>query len=207
MIKHIIFDMGNVLTKYNMTEYIRRYADTEEAFRMIKNEVCGSVEWICMDRGTMSDEEAVASICQRIPEEFHEAAERFIREFRMEQEENPPMERLVRALKEAGYDLCLMSNTSHRFRIFSKSIAAISYINKIWISCEHGYLKPEKEAYLDFFAQFSLKPQECLFIDDSPANIEAGMRLGMEGIVYHQDTAELERRLREHGIEFLLEEV
>ena len=105
------------------------------------------------------------------------------------------MENLVRRLKKAGYDLYLLSNTSHRFHKFSKNIASISYMKGIWISCEHGYLKPEKEAYLDFFKQFALNPEECIFIDDSPANIEAAMRLGMEGIVYHQDVKELERKL------------
>lgn len=65
----------------------------------------------------------------------------------------------------------------------------------IWISCEHGFLKPEKEAYLSFFDTFGLLPVECIFIDDSPANIEAGMCLGMDGIVYHQDAAALEAEL------------
>ena len=105
------------------------------------------------------------------------------------------MEKLVRRLREAGYDLYLMSNTSKRFHKFSKNITSISYMKGIWISCEHGFLKPEKEAYLDFFERFSLKPEECIFIDDSPANIEAGMRLGMEGIVYHGNVEELERKL------------
>lgn len=197
---NIVFDMGNVLTKYSMAEYIRRYADSDEAFGIIKNEVCASVEWIMMDRGTMTDEEAVASICKRTPAALYGVIERFIREFRMEQEPNPPMESLVRRLKAAGNKLYLMSNTSRRFRRFSKNIASIAYMDGIWISCEHGYLKPEREAYLDFFDCMGLRPQSCYFIDDSPANIEAGLRLGMEGCVYHQDAAKLERKLLAAGI-------
>lgn len=195
MKKNIVFDMGNVLTKYTLSDYIRKYTDSEEGYQILRNEVCASVEWIQMDRGTLTDEEAIASICKRIPQEYHALAERFINEFRMEQEPNPPMESLVRRLGEAGYDLYLLSNTSKRFHKFSKNIASISYMKGIWISCEHGFLKPEKEAYLDFFERFGLKPEECIFIDDSPANIEAGMRLGMEGIVYHGNVEELERKL------------
>lgn len=195
MKKNIVFDMGNVLTKYTLSDYIRKYTDSEEGYQILRNEVCASVEWIQMDRGTLTDEEAIASICKRIPQEYHALAERFIYEFRMEQEPNPPMENLVRRLREAGYELYLLSNTSKRFHKFSKNIASISYMKGIWISCEHGFLKPEKEAYLDFFEHFGLKPEECIFIDDSPANIEAGMRLGMEGIVYHGNVEELERKL------------
>lgn len=195
MIKNIVFDMGNVLTGYSMAEYIYRRTDTEEERKIIKNEVCGSVEWIQMDRGILTDEEGIASICKRVPKEYHSLVERFINEFRMEPEPNPQMESLVRRLRDAGYDLYLLSNAAYRFRRFSKNIASISYMKGIWISCEHGYLKPEKEAYLDFFKQFELKPEECLFIDDSAANIEAAMRCGMHGIVYHGDIEELEKQI------------
>lgn len=195
MIKNIVFDMGNVLTGYSLAEYIRKYTDSDEANRIMKNEVCSSVEWIQMDRGTLTDEEAIASIYKRVPEVYHSLVERFIREFRMEQEPNPSMENLVRKLRETGYNLYLLSNTSRRFHKFSKNILSISYMKGIWISCEHGYLKPEKEAYLSFFEKFDLNPEECLFIDDSAANIEAAMRCGMQGIVYHGDVDMLEKQI------------
>lgn len=195
MIKNIVFDMGNVMTKYSLSDYIKKYAKSQQELDIIKNEVCSSVEWIKMDRGTISDDDAVNSIKRRVPRELHETIKRFISEFRMEQEPNPPMENLVRRLKNEGYKLFLFSNTSRRFHRFSKNIASIAYMDGIWISCEHGFLKPEREAYLSFFDTFGLLPIECIFIDDSPANIEAGMRLGMDGIVYHQDAAALEEEL------------
>lgn len=198
-VNNIVFDMGNVLTKYRLVDYITNYTENEEALLLIKNQICGSVEWICMDRGTMTDEEAIASINKRMPEKMWEMTERFIREFRMKQESNPPMEELLAELKQRGYGLYLMSNTSHRFRQFSKGIPSISYMDGIWISCESGYLKPEPEAYLDFFEKMKLNPKTCFFVDDSPANIEAGMRLGMQGCVYHQDMCELRRNLRAAG--------
>ena len=132
---------------------------------------------------------------------LNELVERFVREFRMKQEPNPPMEALLGELKEQGYHLFLMSNTSHRFRAFSKNIPSVGYMDGIWISCECGYLKPEREAYVDFFRKMKIEPQESYFVDDSPANIEAGIRLGMRGCVYHQDMPELRRNLREAGID------
>ena len=55
----------------------------------------------------------------------------------------------------------------------------------------------EPEAYLDFFRTFSLKPETCFFIDDTPANIEAAGNLGMDGCVYYGDVDELRRCLQE----------
>ncbi len=195
MIKNIVFDMGNVLTVYNAREYIYGYVDNEEDFRWIKNHLCASVEWLQMDRGTITDEEAVASVCKRIPPHLHDTVARFVREYRMVQPPNPPMEELVKELSRKGYDLYLMSNTSHRFRIFCQYIQSIAYMKGIWISCEHGLLKPEPAAYLDFFRTFSLKPEECFFIDDTPANIEAARILGMDGCVYYGDVGELRKAL------------
>ena len=86
--------MGNVLTKYKLSDYIGTYTEDEAQAALLKNQVCASVEWICMDRGTMTDEEAVRSICKRIPQSEWELVERFVREFRMKQEPNPPMEAL-----------------------------------------------------------------------------------------------------------------
>ncbi len=195
MIKNIVFDMGNVLTVYNAREYIYGYVDNEEDFRWIKNHLCASVEWLQMDRGTITDEEAVASVCKRIPPHLHDTVARIVREYRMVQPPNPPMEELVKELSRKGYDLYLMSNTSHRFRIFCQYIQSIAYMKGIWISCEHGLLKPEPAAYLDFFRTFSLKPEECFFIDDTPANIEAARILGMDGCVYYGDVGELRKVL------------
>lgn len=195
MIKNIVFDMGNVVTKYTLEDCIRRYVETDEAFAIFKKEVCGSKEWLAMDRGTMTDDEAVASICKRIPQEMHDVVKRFVGEFRMQPEENPVMENLICRLRDAGWQLYLFSNTASRFYKFSKNIPSIACMKGLWISCEHGYLKPEREAYESFFAKFNLIPQECLFIDDTPANIEAAARLGMQGIVYCGDVEELEREL------------
>lgn len=200
-IKNIVFDMGSVLTIYNAREYIYGYVDNEEDFRWIKNQLCASVEWLQMDRGTLTDDAAIASICKRVPAHLHGTVERFVREYRMVQPPNPPMERLVEELSQNGYDLYLLSNTSHRFRIFSKYIKSIAYMKGIWISCEHGLLKPEPAAYLDFFETFSLKPEESFFIDDTPANVEAARNLGMDGCVYYSDVTELRTILREKNIQ------
>lgn len=200
MIKNIVFDMGNVLTRYDAREYIYGYVDNEEDFRWIKNHLLASVEWLKMDRGTMTDEDAAASICKRMPEHLHATVKRFIEEYRMVQPPNPPMERLVEELVENGYDLYLMSNTSHRFRVFSRNIKSIPFMKGIWISCEHGLLKPEPQAYLDFFQTFSLKPEECFFVDDTPANVESAGNLGMNGCVYYGAIEELRHFMRESGI-------
>ncbi len=61
-------------------------------------------------------------------------------------------------------------------------------------------LKPELRIYETFYDTFSLEPEECLFIDDNSANIEAAELTGMKGIVYHGDVVALENTMSNYGI-------
>ena len=68
------------------------------------------------------------------------------------------------------------------------------------ISCEVKVVKPCHRIYQLFMEKFSLVPDECLFIDDSPANVAGAVACGWQGIVFHGDVAELEQKLRQLGI-------
>ena len=41
--KNIVFDMGNVLTKYKLSDYIGTYTEDEAQAALLKNQVCASV--------------------------------------------------------------------------------------------------------------------------------------------------------------------
>lgn len=45
-----------------------------------------------------------------------------------------------------------------------------------------GYAKPEKECYEILLNKYSLLPEECLFIDDSLANVQVAESLGIKSI-------------------------
>ena len=42
--KNIVFDMGNVLTKYKLSDYIGTYTEDEAQASLLKNQVCASVD-------------------------------------------------------------------------------------------------------------------------------------------------------------------
>ena len=61
-------------------------------------------------------------------------------------------------------------------------------------------LKPQHEIYELLYSRFSLRPEECIFIDDSPANIDGAQCTGMDGIVFRGDVERLRRELNEKGV-------
>lgn len=46
-------------------------------------------------------------------------------------------------------------------------------------------IKPSPEIYQLLCSKYNLKPEECVFIDDTEKNVEAAVREGMKGIVFH----------------------
>ncbi len=199
-LKNLVFDMGGVLVKTDLAAYTGRYVQSEADRALLEREVFRSVEWIALDRGTITDTEAAASICRRLPERLHFAVPELLAGWHGEPLPPDEMCGLVRELKEKGFSLYLLSNTSAKFHQFRVNIPALRWFDGVFISADCHLLKPEAEIYRRFFAFFGLQPDQCLFIDDSPANVEAGVRAGMAGIVYQGDVGELRRMLRRLGL-------
>ena len=56
------------------------------------------------------------------------------------------------------------------------------------------------EYYKRALETFRLNPQECLFIDDATLNIAGAGRVGIKGIVFHEDSEELRKKMKDMGI-------
>ena len=58
-----------------------------------------------------------------------------------------------------------------------------NYFDKLYLSYEMKMTKPSDEIFLKLLSEEGIKPEEAVFLDDGPANIETVKRLGMQ--VYH----------------------
>lgn len=202
MIRNIIFDMGQVFIHFTPEEYISRLGITGEDASLLLREVFRRVEWVCLDRGTMTEEEAVSSVCQRLPGRLHHAAESLIQGWwkgpivPME-----GMEALAAELKERGYHLYMLTNASRRVREYMNRIPAAKYMDGCVVSAECLLLKPETEIYLGLCRRYGLKPEECFFIDDAPVNVEGAYRAGLNGTVFFGDISLLRQELCQAGVQ------
>ena len=60
-------------------------------------------------------------------------------------------------------------------------------------------IKPDEGIYRRLLETYGLKAEECVFMDDNPANVETAKRLGIQGIVftgYEETRQKLEEMLR-----------
>jgi putative hydrolase of the HAD superfamily len=67
-------------------------------------------------------------------------------------------------------------------------------------SCYIHFRKPEEGIFRVALAVTQRKPEECVFIDDRPLNLEAPRRLGMS-VIHHQSPDQLRADLRNLQVE------
>ena len=201
MIKNIVFDMGNVIIRFDRDAFIDRFGVSEEERKILLREIFLSPEWVMMDRGTLTDEQAADILCPRVPEHLQDIARKLIGFWDRPILEVEGIEPLIEELKGKGYGIYLLSNASCRQPDYWQRVPAARFFDGTLISYSVKLIKPMPEIYEKFFEKFSLKREECFFIDDSPANIEASLYVGMPGAVFHNDIRRLRRDLRAAGVD------
>ena len=201
-IKNIIFDMGEVLIRFDRQTFLNRHAAgcTPEERTFLLREVYLSAEWIMQDRGTHVPAETVKILCRKIPEHLHTVVEGLVCHWYDDILPVDGMKDFVKELKENGYGIYLLSNAASDHPVYWERIPGHEYFDDLCVSAFEGFLKPQPEIYRRAVEKFGVLPQECVFIDDVPSNIEAALNAGMNGIVFHGDLKELREKLSGLGV-------
>lgn len=197
MLKNIVFDLGNVLVSFDPESILAHFVKEEEMRPLLRREVFNSIEWVMLDRGSISFDDAIRRIEAKLPSNLRTYVKDLILNWQESMIQFPESLDLLRDLKAAGVPLYLLSNISRQYRSYAHTIEAVAYMNDVFISSEHELIKPDPAIFLKAAGQFGIKPEESLFIDDVAANAEGAIRAGFSGLVYHGDIARLRRELFE----------
>ena len=190
--KNILFDMGNVLVTYNPEWVIRHYAEDEELIREVKNIVFNSQEWFLLDAGLIEEEKAERNWMERLSsDKARELAHLSFQNWHLyNMKVIPGTAEIIRALKENGKEIYLLSNASLRLlSIYKEVIPAVECFSGIFYSATHKCVKPQDIIYKRFLKEYSLNPSDCFFIDDLEDNIMAAKEAGINGAIMSTKTA------------------
>lgn len=198
MIRHIVFDVGGVLMGFDSRALAAAFAPAGEA-ELLHQEMFEGTDWLSVDRGG-DERAALARVQSRLPERLRPNAARLLAEWDRLLEPIGETNALARQLAEMGYGLYILSNFSRRFYALRERIPAWPYIRGAVVSCEEQLLKPDTQIYLRLYQRFDLDPEECFFIDDSNANIEAARWTGMHGCQYRGQLGPVADELRRLGV-------
>ena len=192
--------MGGVLIDFDQDLFVKRLGVPEADQEFLRVNIFRTLEWTLMDRGALDEAEAAERICARLPERLREPARRIICAWDDPILPMPGMEALTSELSANGYSLYLLSNASARQPSYWSNIPGSQYFSGTLISANVKLVKPQPEIYRLLCEKYSLKPEECYFVDDVPINIEGAHFIGMPGFIFNSDVSALRAALRERGV-------
>ena len=195
-VKFLVFDLGNVLVEFKPADYLKRIGIPEADIQILVKLIFKDKRWNEFDRGTITIEDYTSALKNENPqyaksiEEIFNGnwPEKFLR----------PKNATIEFLKEYSsmYGIYILSNVSKYVLDYVKTLGFFHLVSGGTYSYETGLCKPETEIYQTFFEENHLQPNECLFLDDLPANIEEACRNGMYGIVFHDNIEEVKNFLK-----------
>lgn len=184
MIRTIIFDIGNVLTDFRWQEFLTEKGYSGEVYERLGKATVQSPDWCEYDRGVLTEEEMLNRFVENDP-----GIEKEIREALRDTKGMVTIRDYaipwIKELKSKGYQVLYLSNFSAKIRReCADSLEFIPYTDGGIFSYEDYVIKPRTEIYLLLLHRFDLKPEECVFLDDTKQNLDAAAELGINTILY-----------------------
>lgn len=199
MIRNIIFDVGNVLVEFNWKRMLWVSGVTEEEFEAVANATVLSSMWGELDRSLLSDEEILAGFIQNAPE-YEEKIRRVWDNLSASIRCFPYSVSWVRQFKEKGYKTYILSNYGKRgMEVTRQELPFVEDMDGAVFSYEVKMIKPEPEIYQVLLEKYHLKPEECVFMDDSERNLVAAKQAGIHTILF-QSKEQAEQELEKLGV-------
>lgn len=198
MVKNIVFDLGGVIIPLNRVACIRAFDEIvgyKEFARML-NAYRQIGFFDSFETGRISARK-FRQIIRANSSHIKDGKARIVTDRQIDYSLNRylgdiPQDKIETLLfYRDGYRLFLLSNTnpigmSYAKKLFmDKGYKVTELFEELFLSYKMGVAKPSKEIYDRMIRKTGIAPQETLFIDDSPANIETAASMGFQVILYN----------------------
>lgn len=199
MYKNIIFDFGQVLVHFDPDYMTSVYVHDKDDRRAVCDVVFDRQYWDKLDDGSISDEDVINGFCSKLPKRLQDSAVKVYENWINNIPFIEGMKELILELKNLGAKLYLLSNISVGFAENYQTVPEIAEVFSLFdglvFSGPIGITKPSKEVFGYLLNKYSLKAEECIFIDDTKRNIVGAERVGIKGYLFDGDAVKLKNEL------------
>lgn len=193
MIKNIVFDIGDVLVEFHWKRTMQEHGFSEAAISAFGKDMIMSEDWNQLDLGVLPEQEIFGRFKERLTaytkelDRFLEFGEEIVTPF-------PGTRAWLKNLKNRGYHIYLLSNYPKSFFEMhaAKRFDFMDLIDGAVVSYEVQCMKPDKKIYEHLFRKYNIKPEESVFIDDRPVNVQAARKLHMQAICFKEQEQAVE---------------
>lgn len=185
VIKNIVFDLGGVIMTLDPAEALRRFkalglSDAERYLdAYTQSGIFGNLE-----EGKITAEDFCSKLSSLTGHEltFDECKHAWLGYRKDVPQRNLD---LLKELRAKGYRLILLSNTNPFMMDWAlssefdgKGSSLNDYFDALYLSYRLGIMKPAPDFFRQVLDNENILPEETLFVDDGPRNVEAAGKLG-----------------------------
>ncbi len=200
MITTIIFDIGNVLAGFTWKEHYESFGYDDEMVERIARATVKNPTWNENDRGVMTEEEIIDIFVAADPE-IEQDIRRVLKNVSTMVARNDYAIPWIQELKSKGYRTLYLSNFSGKAETdCAYALDFIPYMDGGILSYQEKVIKPMPEIYQLLIDRYDLVPQECVFMDDTPVNLEGAEKFGIHTIHFLNQAQAIEE-LRKLGVD------
>jgi 2-haloacid dehalogenase len=198
-IEAVVFDIGGVLLDWNPRYVYRELFDDEDSMERFLAEVC-TMEWHAAHDLGVPYAQSCAALAERHPEH---ADLIWAWGRRTEEMIGGPIAGTVEILREllaAGmpcYGLTNMEAETYPRR--RERYEFMRWFAGTVVSSQEGVAKPDPAIFHRLLERFGLAAETTLLIDDSPVNVDAARRVGMQAIRF-QSPEQVRAHLEQAGL-------
>lgn len=204
-IKAVIFDFGNVISKTQTnSSFYKMEKLTGIPFHVFKNAM--GIHRQLLDLGEITAAELYSQVLKDNGY-FSESNDKYLCkklgdiDLSSWNNINKKVSRWAINLQKQGFKLGILSNMPAEFlEKYQSSIQPFVKADYAVFSCNINIIKPNEKIYKIALNGLDVSPEEALFFDDLPQNIEAANILGINGILwqnYKQAKNEFEKLIKQ----------
>jgi len=197
MIKSIIFDLNGVFIQSRMLSerFAEDFSIPSEKFLPALKEIMAQVR--------LPNAKGLYSYWQPYFQEWNiNLSEQEFYDYWFKAETDiPEMLELAENLKDKGIKIFILSNNlRERTHFYEETFTFLKTLpEKIYYSWQTGFVKPDERAYRLILDENNLKPEECLYFDDSTTNVEVANSLGIKSYKF-ESLEKLEEQLKQNNL-------
>jgi putative hydrolase of the HAD superfamily len=180
-VRNVIMDLGGVMLEWNPDQLLMRFEPDPVLRAQLRASIFGQ-DWQLFDRGRVTEPELIDRLELRTGHTRERLFE-IVAAVRESLCEKPETVKLVRALRQRGFDIyCLSNMPGPIYEHLRRRHTFWDVFRGIVVSGEIQLLKPEPEIYLHLLERFGLQPAQSVFIDDLQANVDAAKGVGLHAL-------------------------
>jgi 2-haloacid dehalogenase len=196
----VVFDVGNVLIRWDVHNLYRKMFPNDAAIKLFLDQTGLIARNHEFDRGELFAD-GLAELTQQFPhyakplaafdERWHDCLDGAV---------NGNVA-LLRELRAAGVPVHAITNfNQYKFRFAQTLFPFLTEFEDIVVSGEERLLKPDPAIYRVLLDRQRLTAGQCVFIDDSAANIEMAHELGFKTVHFAEGSTDARAEFRALGL-------